>query len=43
VNIIEASKQVYAGHLVANPQRVPVLARRRYFVGSSRSMRDGQV
>lgn len=40
VNIIDASKQVYAGHLVANPQRVPGFARRRVVVGSSRTARD---
>lgn len=43
VNIIDASKQVYAGHLVANPQRVPMVARRRYIVGSSRTVRNGPV
>ncbi len=40
VNIIDAGKQVYAGHLVTNPQRVPALNRRRVIVGSSRAARQ---
>lgn len=39
VNIIEASKQVYAGHLVATSSRGPLVARRRIVV----SPRKGEV
>lgn len=38
VNIVSASKQVYAGHLVASPQRIPLVARRRVVVTAQRNV-----
>jgi SAM-dependent methyltransferase len=40
VNIIEASKQVYSGHLVAASARGPMVARRRVIVSSRISSRN---
>lgn len=37
VNIVTASKQVYAGHLVANPARTPLAARRRVVITTTRN------
>ncbi len=38
VNIVTATKQVYAGHLVTNPHRIPLVARRRVVITSTRSV-----
>lgn len=38
VNIVAASKQVYAGHLVASPSRLPLAARRRVVITTTRSI-----
>lgn len=38
VNIVTAGKQVYAGHLVASPARIPLAARRRVIITTSRSI-----
>lgn len=38
VNIVTASKQVYAGHLVASPARIPLAARRRVVISATRSI-----
>lgn len=37
VNIVSASKQVYAGHLVASPARSPLAARRRVVITTTRN------
>lgn len=40
LNIVEAGKQVYAGHLVASPSRIPFAGRRRIVVSTQRTVRN---